>query len=79
MKLNNTFKVNGQEMDVWVDYDPATNTVDEILNISFTGAGQTIDVSEIMIQFFETRINQLIDDIDWWDVFCTGVEKTEVN
>lgn len=73
MKLSQTFKINGQEMEVFVDYEDSTNTVEKILSISMTSCGDTVDVSELMIRYFETDLNKIIDSIDWRDVWIENV------
>lgn len=65
MKLNNVYKAEGCEMEVWVEYDLQTNIVTETLSVSITWCGETVDASAIMIKYFEPCLNRLIEETDW--------------
>ena len=68
MKLYKVFKAGACEMDVWVIYDADSNTVEEILSVSITWAGLTVDASDLMVMLFDSRLNDLINETDWREV-----------
>jgi len=60
-------------MEVWVDYNTETNAVDEILSVSITWCGKTVDTSDLMMKYFEPCLNNLIDETDWREAACDEV------
>jgi hypothetical protein len=73
MQINKVFKSGECEMDVWVEYNAGTNTVDSILSVGFTWCGLTVDASDMMMKYFEPCLNKLIDETDWREVACDEV------
>jgi hypothetical protein len=63
--LAKSLEVKNQAMVIRVKYDPKTNTVDEIKNIDLIIGGKMFCVSKLMLKFFETDLNKIIDATNW--------------
>lgn len=62
---------NGQEMEIYVKYDPSTNTAGEIKNIRFKTHGHQYPVGDFMVAIpeFEEAVSKIIDKTNWRELY----------
>ena len=63
--LTKVLEVKNQALVIRVKYNPSTNTVDEIKNVDLIIRSKMFNVGNLMMKFFESDINKIIDNTDW--------------
>jgi hypothetical protein len=83
--LSKTFEIEGiPAVELSVKYEHSSNTVSGIDKVLFISKGLTIDAGDILFNFFEKGLNELIDQTDWRLIFRDsliekGIESMERN
>jgi hypothetical protein len=64
--LSKKFTNEGQSLEIFVTYDPETNTVTDIQSVWLENAkGLIFEAGDILIHLFDEAINKIIDKTDW--------------
>lgn len=74
MLLTHSIPHKGQMLEISVYYAPLTNTVTEIKSIWVHSMGRKLPVSEILMHLFEPVINNIIDGIDWREIYRSAMD-----
>ena len=74
MILSKSLIKDNQSFELRVRYNPDTNEVTEIKSIWLITHGKTWPVSDLMMSFFEKTINEIIDKINWKEIYRNTME-----
>lgn len=69
--LKTTKHHEGQEIEIFVKYDPKENTVKDIKSINLKTHGRSFPIGNLMMHIdeFEQAINKIIDNTDWREIY----------
>lgn len=73
--LSHFFTHENQSLQIFVKYDVSTNTVIEIKNIFLISHGKIMPIGNLLMRFFESAVNKLVDETDWREVYRTNREE----
>jgi hypothetical protein len=78
--LKTTKHHEGQEIEIFVSYDPKENTVDSIKSINLKTHGRSFPIGNFMMHIdeFEQAINKIIDNTDWREIYRSMGEGDDV-
>ena len=71
--LDTTLTKDGQSFQLFVEYDPNTNTVPCIKKIHLLIKYLEIDAGDILMELFEDKINKIIDETDWREIYRSQI------
>lgn len=63
--LDNTYRLNGQALQIFVKYDEVKHQVMDVKNIILHSHGHSIPVGTLLIQFCKDDILKMVFGTDW--------------